>query len=68
MLHKKLKTKYAPTLYKPVLRCSICTGEQVAGFRELKSGKFIEIMLINSPADLARFKAEYEVDELVKEY
>ena len=26
--------------HKPVLRCSICTGEQVAGFKNLNTGKF----------------------------
>ena len=25
-------------LYKPVLKCSICTGEQVAGFKNLATG------------------------------
>ena len=31
---------------KPVIRCSICTGEQVAGFKGIHDGTFEEIMLI----------------------
>lgn len=31
---------------KPVIRCSICTGEQVAGFKDIRTGKFTDIMLI----------------------
>ena len=41
---------------KPVLKCSICTGEQVAGFKNLHTGKFEEIMLVRSEADLKEFK------------
>ena len=37
---------------KPVLRCSICTGEQVAGFQNVHTGKFQEVMLIRNASDL----------------
>ena len=37
---------YDPALWKPVVRCSICTGEQAAGFREIATGRFEEVMLI----------------------
>lgn len=47
----------------PVLRCSICTGEQVAGFKDVQSGKFTEIMLIRSEGDLEEFLRVYGVDE-----
>ena len=59
---------YDLTLYTPVLHCSICTGEQTAGFRENRTGKFYEIMLIRNEADLKKFKGLYGVDELKKEY
>ena len=36
----------------PVIRSSICTGEQTAGFRDTASGKFEEVMLLRSDADL----------------
>lgn len=36
-----LKT-YDPNHQKPVLKTSICTGEQVAGFKDLQTGKIEE--------------------------
>ncbi len=56
--------------YRPVIRCSICNGEQVAGFREIETGKFTEIMLLKSPSDLDTFCQKYGLkpDELKKEY
>lgn len=53
---------------RAVLRCSICNGEQVAGFEDEASGKFEEIMLIKSPRDLETFKNTYGVDDIKKEY
>ncbi|MDE5718447.1 MAG: aspartate dehydrogenase [Lachnospiraceae bacterium] len=55
-------------LYKPVLKCSICTGEQVAGFKNLATGKFEEVMLIRNEKDLISFKERYGISELGKEY
>lgn len=43
--------------YEPVLRCSICTGEQVLCAKEKNGDKLHEIMLIKSPADLEGFCA-----------
>ena len=63
-----LKT-YDPNHQKPVLKTSICTGEQVAGFKDLQTGKIEEIMLIRSPADLAEFRELYGITvEIYKEY
>lgn len=59
---------FNPNKQKAVLRCSICTGEQVAGFKDLETGKFEDIMLIKSPKDLDIFKAQYQVQEITKEY
>ena len=54
---------------KPVIRASICTGEEVAGFKDIRTGKIEEIMLIRSPEDLEKFKAIYEIaEEIAKEY
>ena len=47
----------------PVIRASICTGEQVAGFKDPETGKFDELMLIRSPADLQTYLREYDVTE-----
>lgn len=43
----------------PVIRSSICTGEQVAGFKDTVRGKFEELMLILSEKDLAEFLSRY---------
>ena len=54
---------------KPVIRASICTGEEVAGFKDIRTGKIEEIMLIRSPEDLEKFKETYEIiEEITKEY
>ena len=65
---KKLKAEFDRENQKPVLRCSICTGEKVAGFKNIHTGKFEEVMLIRSDEELDVFKAMYELDDVVKEY
>ena len=47
----------------PVIRSSICTGEQVAGFKDPVSGKFEELMLIRDDRDLQEYLHRYQVDE-----
>ncbi len=47
---------------EPVIRSSICTGEKVAGFREKETGRFREVALIRTPADLEAFKRKYGID------
>lgn len=61
---------YDRTHYKPVLRCSICTGEQVAGFTDLRTGRFEDVMLVRTPKDLDAFLAQYglKAEELEKIY
>ena len=54
--------------FRAVLRCSICTGEQVAGFKDIHTGEFHDVMLIKSDADLVEFKRLYGVTNLQKEY
>lgn len=54
---------------KPVIKSSICNGEQVAGFKDIHTGKIEEVMLIKSQADLDMFKAMYGInEEITKEY
>ena len=43
------------------IRCSICTGEQVAGFQDEKTGAFEEVCCIKSDADLAAFREQYGI-------
>ena len=67
---KKTVTKtYDKGNKKPVIKASICNGEQVAGFKDLHTGKIEEVMLIKNQADLDVFKKMYGIDEEIeKEY
>ena len=51
---------------KPVIKSSICNGEQVACFKDIDTGKIEEVMLIKSMADLDYFKAMYEITEEIE--
>ena len=73
MFGKKKKTAiqaYDKETQRPILRCSICTGEQVAGFKQIQTGVFEEVMLIRNRQDLAAFLESYGLNEseLTKEY
>ena len=51
-----------------VIKCSICTGEQVAGFKSKEDGHFTEVMLIRGAKDLEIFKEIYKISDIKKEY
>ncbi len=53
---------------KPVLRCSICNGEQVAGLKDVRTGRFQEVMVIRSSQDLEEFRQAYGLGDVPKEY
>jgi len=59
---RKRQISFDKTGKVPVIRSSICTGEQTAGFRDTVSGKFEEVMLIRSGADLEEFLRLYGID------
>lgn len=64
MFFKRKKTKQEPYDKEnkiPVLHCSICNGEQVAGFRDIHTGKFEEVCLIRSDAELQELKDRYGI-------
>lgn len=66
---KTAKKSYDRAHMKPVIRASICTGEQVAGFKDMSTGKIEEVMLIKCPEDLKNFKKTYGItEEITKEY
>ncbi len=48
---------------EPVLKCSIFNGEQVAGFVNIHTNVFEDIMLIKSQEDLKMFKEQYGITE-----
>ncbi len=54
--------------WRPVLKCSICNGEQVAGFKNIRTGEFREDSFIRSPSELEEFMEKYGITELQKEY
>ena len=60
---KKVQTIRIPEGKTPAIRVSICTGEQVAGFKNLSTGKFEEITLIIDRKDLEDFKRKYGLDK-----
>jgi hypothetical protein len=57
-----------PETEKPVIRASICNGEQVAGFKNKESGKFHEIMMIRDDKDLKEFMNAFGLEHVDKEY
>ena len=65
MLFKKktVKKKYDPAIKRPVIRASICTGEKTAGFQNVETGRFEEVMLIRNENDLNEFKKSYGIRE-----
>ena len=60
---KEKKPVYDKTGKIPVIRSSICTGEQVAGFKDPADGRFQEVMLIRNGGDLEEFLHLYDVEE-----
>ncbi len=71
MFRKKQKTNsYDKENLRPIIRASICTGEQVAGFKDINTGKFTEVMLIRDSKDLYEFKEMYGIkdEEISKEW
>ena len=65
LFHRKKKPmlSYDRDRLEPVIRCSICTGEQVAGFRDRATGQFHEDRLLRSPQDLEDFQRDYGIPE-----
>ena len=57
---------FDPAAEEAAIRCSVCTGEQVAGFRDKKTGHFREVLLIKTTKDLEKFKKDYGVDNVKK--
>ncbi len=62
------KLSYDPQQKTPVIRCSICNGEQVGGLKDLKNGKFEEVMTIRSSQDLELFREMTGKQDIPKEY
>ena len=61
---------FPPEDYEPVIRASICTGEQVACMRERATGRLHEITLLRTEEDLSSFCRSYglRADEIKRIY
>lgn len=73
MLWNRHKRAVAPEDYdrenwKPVLKCSICNGERVAGFKNICTGEFKEECFVRDDRDLEAFMHKYGITEMPKEY
>ncbi len=67
---KKVTGAYDKESQSPVIRSSICTGERVAGFKDIHTGKFKEVMVIRTDKDMEEFLNRYgvSVQEIKKEW
>lgn len=67
MFHRKKKPEtvstFDRTAERPVIRSSICTGEKVAGFKDINTGKFRDVMLISDSKDLEEFMKKFRISE-----
>ena len=58
---KQVKESYDRENQRPVIRASICTGEKVAGFKDIHTGKFAEVMVIRDSKDMEEFTSKYDI-------
>lgn len=58
---KQVKESYDRENQRPVIRASICTGEKVAGFKDINTGKFTEVMVIRDSKDMEEFTSKYDI-------
>lgn len=62
------KLEYDPEIEKPIIRASICNGEKVAGFKNLRTGKFREQFFVSNDAEAEQFAKMCGVEKVDKEY
>ena len=60
---KKEYPKFPEGDFEPVLRCSICNGEQILCARDRASGELHELMLVRSPDEIEEFCRENTAGE-----
>lgn len=71
MFGKKIKKEtFDRASERPVIRSSICTGEKVAGFKDVNTGVFRDVMLIRDNKDMEDFLKKYDIskDEIKNEW
>ena len=52
---KKTQIEYDPEKEYPVIKASICTGEEVGGFCDKQTGRFRDVCLIRTQAEQIAF-------------
>ena len=60
---KKEQASYDSQSKRPVIKCSICTGEQVAGFQNIHNGTFEDVMLIRGKEDMKALREKYGIPQ-----
>jgi len=65
---KPVTIEYNPSKQRAILKCSICNGEQVAGFKDMQTGHFTEVCLIRNGTELDEFMERYGLSTITKEY
>ena len=63
---KSEKKTYDKDNQRPVIKASICNGEQVAGFQDIHTGAFEEVMLIKDSDDLTEFMYMYGIEDKIE--
>lgn len=66
--HLKEDIPFDPDKQIAIIKSCVCTGEQLAGFKNKEDGHFTEVMLIKNEADLNTFMEIYDIREIKKEY
>ena len=64
----KEQIPFDPEKQEVVIRCSVCTGEKVAGFKDRQDGHFTEVMVIHSTEDEQQLRRIYHLKTIRKEY
>ncbi len=59
---KQINKSFDKENKRPVIKASICNGEQVAGFQDIHTGAFEEVMLIKGKDDLEEFISMYGIE------
>lgn len=66
MFKNNKKQTYDKENLIPVIHASICTGEKVIGFKDKRTKKFTEIMLIIDQSDIEKFRKIYDIEGEIK--
>ncbi len=69
--NREPEKSYDPAKQTPIVKCNTCNRDMVAGFRDAETGKFEEVMPVQSEYDLDEFRRMYGISrdvEIPKKY